>query len=361
MVPILFLEIALQLYYHITTGSYVFNRAAIPIYESDDVRYYRVKPNLSYHQQTNEFDVIYYTNNQGLRSDHLKKDITIDKGDHIYRILFLGPSFTFGWGNNYEDMYVTLIANSITVKGKEVEIMNLGTPAQPMNAQLCWLRKTGYKFKPDMIIQTVYGDPLNVATNCSPISPAPKVKDGYLYMGDSWVPSFLKNSAIVFYGWSIFIFCKSRTPLGLGTELYEHATDPTQMVTDPEGTVKKYRDYIDFVRKTVSMDIPVVFIYIPFSYTVRPSDAIRWELRQQGGLPGDLRVLREKAKVVCELLAKRHIPFVNPTDELVLKDQERRMYYFLDVHFTPAGNKIVAEQAIPVIREVLKDESPISK
>jgi len=84
---------------------------------------------------------------------------------------------------------------------------------------------------------------------------------------------------------------------------------PTQMVTDPEGTVKKYRDYIDFVRKTVSMGYSCRIIYIPFSIHCATSDAIRWELRQQGGLPGDLRVLREKAKSSLRIVGEASYSF----------------------------------------------------
>lgn len=32
------------------------------------------------------------------------------------------------------------------------------------------------------------------------------------------------------------------------------------------------------------------------------------------------------------------------------------MYYFLDIHFTPSGNKVVAEKAIPIIQKLI-DES----
>jgi len=314
IIPVVFIELSLQVYYRISNGGFLFHRVGLSINSPDIYRVYKAKPNLSLRQRTNEFDVTYYTNSQGLRTNSQKKEVNIEKANTTYRILFLGPSFTFGWANNYEDIFVTIISKNITAIGKDIEIMNLGTPAQPINYQLCWLKEIGYKYSPDMIIQTVYGKP------------------------------------IVFYGWYIYQFMISSDDnnVGLGTELYESKLDNSPNKNGNNKT-RSYSDYIAFVREAVKREIPIIFLYIPFSYVVRPADLSRWTLT-------DLKnpyLLRTEAKEMEILLEQQNIPFVNPTDELISKDKETRTYYFLDLHFTPAGNKVVAEKSIPVIQKFI--------
>ena len=73
------------------------------------------------------------------------------------------------------------IANGLKVPGKKVELINLGTPAQPPSYQLKWLRQVGYRYQPDLLIQTVYGEIAGIDTDDTIPDNGPCVKDGYLY------------------------------------------------------------------------------------------------------------------------------------------------------------------------------------
>ena len=354
IISVVFIELSLQAYYRISNGSFLFDRVDLSINSPDVYRVYKTKPNLNFRQRTNEFDVTYYTNSQGLRTNSQQKDVNIDKPNNTYRILFLGPSFTFGWANNYEDTYVTIISENISAVGKDIDIMNLGTPAQPINYQLCWLQEIGYKYSPDMVIQTVYGNPGVIPAKCHIPIDHPTIHNGYLYRSNDTLKirilSVVKNSAIVFYGWYIYQFMISGDDnnVGLGTELYESKLDNSPN-EDYNDKVRSYSDYIAFVRETVKRKIPIIFLYIPFSYVVRPADLSRWTLQNLK----NPYLLRNEAKEMEMLLEQQNISFVNLTDELISKDKETRTYYFLDLHFTPAGNKVVAEKSIPLIQKVI--------
>ena len=130
LIFLIFIELALQAYYRISNGSFLFERVHLSMYSPDDYRVYKTKPNLNFRQRTNEFDVTYYTNSLGLRTDSQKKDVNVNKPADTYRILFLGPSFTFGWANNYEDTFVAIISENIKAVGKDIEIINLCTQWQ---------------------------------------------------------------------------------------------------------------------------------------------------------------------------------------------------------------------------------------
>jgi hypothetical protein len=354
VIPIVCIEMLLQAFYRISNGGFLFERVNLSINSPDEYRVYKAQPNLNLRQRTNEFDVTYFTNSQGLRTDSQRKDIKKVKPDNTYRILFLGPSFTFGWANNYEDTYVSIISENITAAGKNIEIMNLGTPAQPINYQFCWLEEIGYQYSPDMVIQTVYGEPRIVPTDCHIPTDHPTVHNGYLYnTTDSFrirILSLVKNSAIVFYGWYIYQFMISTDDNneGIGTELYESTSD-TLSDKDYINQVKSYGDNIAFVRSTVKREIPVIFVHVPVSYVVRPADLSRWAHRKVK----DPHMLRIAAKEMEMLLEEESIPFINPLDELIAKDKDTRTYYFLDLHFTPAGNKVLAEKSIPVIQQLI--------
>jgi len=354
VIPIVCIELLLQAFYRISNGGFLHERVNLSINSPDIYRVYKAKPNLNLRQRTNEFDVTYYTNSQGLRTDSQRKDINIDKPDNTYRILFLGPSFTFGWANNYEDTYVSIISENITAAGNNIEIMNLGTPGQPINYQFCWLEELGYQYSPDMVIQTVYGEPRVVPTGCHIPTDHPTVHNGYLYNSTDTFTirtlNLVKNSAIVFYGWYIYqsMISTDDNNEGIGTELYESTSD---VLSDKDyiNQVKSYRDNIAFVRDTVKREIPVIFAHIPVSYVVRPADLSRWAHRKVK----DPHMLRVAAKEMEILLEQASIPFINPLDELIAKDKDTRTYYFLDLHFTPAGNEVLAEKSIPVIQKYI--------
>lgn len=355
---LIFTESLLQLFYRVANGSYLFSRMALPIYEKSDHRVYRVKPKLTFRHSTNEYDVTYYTNNMGMRTDKYQKDIEITKDEQTFRILFLGPSFTFGWANNYEDTYTSIISKNITVAGKKIEVMNLGTPAQPINYQLCWLKKIGYKYDPDFIIQTVYGDPRSIPYDCQLPTNKPNVGNNHLFRGVSWKDKFIKyakNSAIVFYGWYFYQYYSPypNSDEGLGTELYENKPHiPTYDLKEIK--FETYLNYISFVRTVLKRDVPILFSYIPYSYVVRPSDIKRFSHRKEKNNPYKLRLL---AKETEKVLKQNNINFVNTTDDLISKDKSTRMYHFLDIHLTPTGNQIVANTTLSVINEMSLDSN----
>src|SRR4051812_33147633 len=175
---LLFTEGSLQIFYRLSVGRWLCEWWAIPIYEADPNRVYRVKANLDYLHRTREFTARYNTDALGMRSDGHTPAASIAKSNDVYRVLALGPSFTFGWGVNYEDSYINQLAAGLRVPGKRIEVLNLGTPSQPISFQLKWLRETGFLYQPDLILQTVYLEFDAIDTDDSLPKRLPVVKDG---------------------------------------------------------------------------------------------------------------------------------------------------------------------------------------
>ncbi|GMR18019.1 MAG: hypothetical protein BMS9Abin33_0419 [Gammaproteobacteria bacterium] len=356
---LLILQIALaegilQAYYRIINGDYLAKRVDLPIFLPDPHRVYRVQSNLNYQHHTNEFSVTYNTDNFGFRAASPSKETSIKKPDGTYRIMFLGPSFNFGTANNYEDTFIALIGNGLVAPNADIDVINVGTPAQPPGFQLCWLQALGHEFQPDMIVQTVYGSPLLVETSCDMSGSLPIIKDGRLY---TQAPSFrlwfiakAKQSAIVFYTWYLYqaVFAPDKMEKGLGTEFYREGSPDT---VDAGGILGPYNDYIDFVKNVVGDQVKIAFLYIPTSYVVHPEDRGRYALKVVSA-PDEIRKLSARIE---SLLAENSIIYIDPTDALVDMATNNRMYYFLDIHFTAAGNKVLADLSIPVLQRLINE------
>jgi hypothetical protein len=347
-------EGTLQAYYRITNGDYLAKRVDLPIFSADPHRVYRVQSNLDYEHYTNEFSVTYKTDNFGFRAASPGKKTSIKKPGGTYRIMFLGPSFNFGTANNHEDNFITLIGNGLVAPDADIEVINVGTPAQPTRFQLCWLQALGHEFQPDMIVQTIYGHPLLVESSCDLSGSLPIVEDGHLY---SQEPTFqlrfiakAKQSAIVFYTWYLYqtVFAPEKMEKGLGTDFYKDAPADT---VNAEGILNPYHEYIDFVKRAAGDRVKTAFLYIPYSYVVHSEDRARYS-HVGTNAPNETKNLSAKIE---SLLAENSIIYIDPTDALVDKAANSRMYYFLDVHFTAAGNKVLADQSIPVLQRLINE------
>lgn len=360
-VNFLVLEVTLQVFYRVTAGDWLVNRAGLPIFSYDEHRYYKVIPNLTYRSVTNEYDVTYYTDKWGFRSDATRRHTPREKAEDAYRILYLGPSFTFGSAGNYEDIYTTLIARGVKVANKRVEVVNLGTPGQPPGLQLCWVEAVGFEFKPDLVIQTVYGSPLLSETVCRRnLSDLPVIEDGYLLREPPTLKRELvrlaKKSAVAFYTWYLWQLAMSDGIISesLGGNFYK---EKQESETSPKvlNAPSLFKRYAKTIRTALGEDVQIAFIYVPWSFVVRPSDTSRWA--HLGVYDYDrVETIRNNASDVGELLANDFITFINPLNLLMERDKYERTYYFIDIHFTPLGNEAVAQVAIPIVQKLIEEQ-----
>jgi hypothetical protein len=357
---VLLAEISLQALYRVAAGQWLWQWWAIPLYESDGSRIYRVRSNLDYIHKTSEYTAIYYTNAQGFRTDAGQKATAVEKPRDTYRVMYLGPSFAFGWGVDFEQSYAYLISNALRVPNKRIECINVGTPAQPMNYQLAWFEKQGYRYAPDLIVQTVYSDCNDMATDGTLPKDVPYVEGNYLYppppstVGDAvqqTIRRYRRYCALLFFGWRVYAaVVPSKEKSGMGRELYDGPAGHDGY--EPDVILGKYRAYQRFVQGALGKEIPIVFVYVPLAYVVRPADIVR--VGHQGKHKDPLAE-RSTTRKVQRMLTDKGMHFVDLTDALVLADEKTRMYRLYDIHFTPAGNRVAADTATPIIQKAIDD------
>lgn len=350
-----FAETTLQLSYRLVAGRWLWDWWAIPIYQADPVRVYRVKSNLDYWHRTTEYSAHYLTDDAGLRADGARPSAQVPKPPGTFRILALGPSFAFGWGVDYPHAYLPLIARGLQVAGRRVELVNLGTPSQPISYQLKWLREAGGAYEPDLIVQTVYGaGPDALETDDTLPADGPWVKDGYLYPTRNLTFAtrlrlWRRYSASLFYGWRLYqALTRGDAPAVAGTEFYRKAD--LSGTNAAAGCLKQYQDYLAFVDRAVPNHPPVVFLYVPPSWVVRPADVGR--IAHHGQVP-DPFAARERNASLAGTLQTHHVHLIDTTPALIERDREGRTYYQYDTHFTVLGNQTVADLATPIIQRVV--------
>jgi lysophospholipase L1-like esterase len=96
-----------------------------------------------------EFTARYEINAQGLRDDVLYGP---SKTEGRTRFLVLGDSFTFGFGNDYEQIWPVLVERGVAARGRPVELVNAGVPDFDTRNEVLSLSGLFAQTTPDVVI-----------------------------------------------------------------------------------------------------------------------------------------------------------------------------------------------------------------
>jgi hypothetical protein len=342
-------ESALRAFYRVTAGQWLWERIAIPIYRPDPHAGVFNRPNLDYEHRTGEFRAHYYTNPSGLRVAKPSPDFSVEKPPDVKRVMLLGASFAFGWGVDYEDTFAGrleagLRADPAFTGGKRLELLNAGVPSLPERDQLRWFREVGSRYRPDVVVQLMYGS-LDV-----PEWPVPEADaEGYLVRRNPTLAARLraeaKRFATVFYAWTVWARFQPHQQIeGAGRRL-ENAKR-----FEPEApNVAASLAYYEGLRAAVrDAGAELVIVYYPLSYVVHAADVARW--RHLGVTDPEAQVAFDAA--FCRHLVAPGFDCTNGTEVLRAASaaSKERLYYFVDVHWTAAGSRVAAEHALAHLR-----------
>lgn len=129
-------------------------KISIKVFDKSDYTPWKLKPNSSDTMISpyNEFKVQIRINSYGLRDN----EFGVKKDKYAHRILFLGDSFTWGYGVKLEDTYIKKLEVLLNKnkKGKIYENINLGRAdgGNAPDVQYLYLKNKGINFSPDTVI-----------------------------------------------------------------------------------------------------------------------------------------------------------------------------------------------------------------
>jgi hypothetical protein len=217
------------------------------------------------------------------------------------------------------------------------------------------------RYRPDMVVQTVSGQRLPaIPGSCPEHLACPVIENSRL---DTVAPTLqrrliatAKNLGIVFYGYYAYqgiLGLVSSEPPPVGRDAAGMQSPEGEDLggeADYERLSENFAAYERTIARILGPHVPVVFLFVPTSFVVHPGDAARWSHLLQA----DPMSARERIRADVAALSARGHPIIDTTDALIERADEERLYYWLDVHPTPAGNRVVAETAAPVLRERLE-------
>jgi hypothetical protein len=331
------LELALQAHYCSRVGQPLFARMALPIYTADPATGWRLRPGLAYRHRTPEYDVMLYTNRQGFRVAAGGGEYAAGKAPSTLRVLVLGPSFAFGWGVNQEEGFAAQLNGRLqeALPDRRVEVINAGVPAFSPQQHLVWLRRDGAAYRPDLVVQIVYG---------SFVLPHERIRvddAGYLHRDDAGagrrVQDALKQSAVVFYAWTAWARLRPARAQVKGTGRQRLVKERFDL-QDPD-VVEALAHYRALREATEGLGARLLLVFAPESYVVHREDVRRWAhlgVRD----PAALLAYEQEFLRYLEGAGYDCVDLSAPLRDLAARGP--RLYYWLDVHWTPAGNAAAA-------------------
>lgn len=96
-----------------------------------------------------EYNVNIRINQEGLRD---RTEHVSPKPPDKLRILLLGDSFTFGVGNNYQNIWSVIFERNLLDKGYNIDVVKAGVPEYDTSVELRLLERLFPKYQPNIVI-----------------------------------------------------------------------------------------------------------------------------------------------------------------------------------------------------------------
>jgi hypothetical protein len=265
--------------------------------------------------------------------------------------MLLGPSFAFGWAVDYEDTFAVKLKEILKKSNynarRDIAIINAGVPSLSAFRQLNWFKNKGREYNPDLVIQFIYG---NMVVSNRDEYKTHVTKEGYL-VNNKKLNTFekmrkkLRYSATVHYSWMVYnrimaslggSKSKKAKIIGAGRELENYSDFDLQ-----DNGILDALSYYEDLRKSVdSTGSHLLILHFPLGYCVHEQDIPRWEIY---GVRDIAKQIQFNQKF-CQYLNNRGFDCLNITQDLIHESSESndRLYYHLDLHWTPKGNFVAA-------------------
>lgn len=232
-------------------------------------------------------------NAKGLRGP----EVSWEKPEGVFRVLYLGDSVTFGYGvERVDDTYPYLVEAELEQRlGTEVETVNSGVGGWSPWQQYAYLRREGLRYRPDLL---VVGFVLNDVTEKLSLVPFGGEDYGWQLARSarSWLDGWLSRSALVSFAREGFAIFRFGNDIFLGAQRYEadeirwlasHADDESLRTA----WAITFRNLEKIFQAAAERQIPAALVVFPFAFqladptaTARPQERLR-EFAEKRGIP----------------------------------------------------------------------------
>jgi lysophospholipase L1-like esterase len=319
-------------------------------YQSDQLLGWRPRPNVQgVHDIPGLFSSTFRTNRQGLRG---VREFPFERGKAA-RMVVVGDSFTWGYGVNDEDVYVSKLAELLP----KVEIINLGVTAYGPSQELEYFKSEGVRYRPDIVVLSFCLNDIEEYEYKSIKNGMSAGQDLAMYGRSSGNLKRWVSERVYLYS---FIMDRINTSkalvnllvrLGIKGELggYE-ALDinlrpslkqyPIELEEQWESTKSKLRMIRDIAHDQKAR---LVLVLIPSRQSIEPT-SFAHTIAYTRYEPNDFD-LDKPYRLLEQFALDEQIEVINPVAAFVRANEGgNKLYLANDSHFTPAGHELFAKE-----------------
>lgn len=319
-------------------------------YQSDQILGWRPRSNVQgVHNIPGQFYSTFRTNRQGLRGT---REFPFERGGAT-RIVVVGDSFTWGYGVNDEDVYVSKLAALLP----QMEILNLGVTAYGPSQELEYFKSEGVRYHPDIVVWAFCLNDIEESEYRSIKKGMSVVQDTAKY--DRQAGNWKKwvSERVYLYSFIMDRINTSKTlvnllvRVGIKGELggYE-ALDinlrpalkqyPVDLEEQWESTKSKFRMIRDIV---YDQKARLVLVLIPSRQSIEPTAFAHTIAYTKYG-PKDFD-LDKPYRLLEQFAQDEQIEVINPVSAFVKSNSVGiKLYFTNDSHFTSAGHELFARE-----------------
>lgn len=292
----------------------------VEIYQPDPALYWKLKPNQDCYTKVDHKPV--HINAHGTRGP----EFAAAKPPGVFRILCLGDSRTFGWGQSDDETYSARLREMLQARAgpaKKIEVINAGVNGWGYPQMLACLREMGLAWKPDVVI---VGE-ANYWTQFSDKSSPEFVKK---FLRRVWLKNLLRRSAIYHYVMEVQLQ-KVYEAYRMKFIPIDPATDSLfkeQQQKDPDAA---FREAIETTcRLAMTNGIRPVLLYMPMVQNIEnPETSPSYRCKR-------------------DIAARLGVPFVDMTPEA--REAKTGIYLEADPsHFNVKGNELVGRRLFEAV------------
>ena len=319
-----------------------------------------------------DFNIPYRTNNRGMRGP---QDYEYAKPDGVYRIAVMGDSFTFGVGVEVGQEYSSLLQKKLdeATPGK-YEVLNFGVSSYSPVAELVYFKKEVLKYKPDLMVLALdlgdvmddyfYEKNLVYDKNGEIAGCDPFMKNG---RPDIWAIAKQNSMILTMLDEKGFQSIRKMKAIGLGRYLEnkrEHVRNKSFLFMEPDldnvefdrfifsregkdlAIVRRHwqrtAKYLAMIKKMADANgVDFLLTSYPCGQDVGES---QWAKGREywGFEAGRVYDPSFAFSLLKSFARENNIDFVSLLQPM-RRNKDKTLYYNNDGHFTPEGQKIVAE------------------
>ena len=317
-------------------------------YEYDPEFGWRGTPFAGGAHRTTDFSTRVALNSRGLRS----REVSYEKAQDERRVLFLGDSFTWGFGVNEGERFTDLIERDFT----SVITVNGGHSGFGTDQELLWYRGEGIKYSPDVVIVAVHLRS-DLKNNISSRQygfqkPVAWQEGGRLVFRNSPVATSSRGQRIT-------------------RMLQRHSAFLVWLFSREMRGVEFGKVVAKTLNRVVFDDEPAEMLsnYAPETATCEMLSLLASDIRGSGARPvfvaipdvrPDTRTIEERPEygLVRQCLSQLPARLVDLTDmltEMLTRDADEPVVFAHDLHWTPITHQRVAREVSVAVREIGAD------